>query len=381
MLPSLQLVFSGLKLAYKAFKAYSNVKEELAEFEEDFDELNMRLMAMDPIMQALEGRLNDNLTMVLTIAKTEQEKANAYTDQLFAYCRKFKESGSQFKAIATALASKAVDSLPSGLREGAQALMPIVAKHGVPEKAYAKFADKLHFLMSSLSAAAAAQALQGGAPSQQTAAARPAVTAIQHTPSGNLDDSKAPEVLTVAEQQQKLNDIVNEMVEEDNEDFKAILLGVFRLSKTFVFAVWVEKVPHLMFVQYAQCSMPQLIRIMRAPSTKFLVDLSQNGLPPRTCFKTAIQVVVDKCKREAAAELRINQFTYWRRYNRQVVNKWLYVPYAPLCCACLFHRLQIRDFKLDSKEYNIMIEHSTELSVNGNLLLDTKTLGYGGCCM
>src|SRR3546814_12701820 len=64
----------------------------------------------------------------LTIAKAEQEKANVYTKELFAYCRRFKEQGSQFRAIAGALAAKAVDSLPDGLREGAQALMPIDRK-------------------------------------------------------------------------------------------------------------------------------------------------------------------------------------------------------------------------------------------------------------
>src|SRR3546814_5890419 len=65
---------------------------------------------------------------VLTIAKAEQEKANVYTKELFAYCRRLKEQGSQIRAIAGALAAKDVDSLPDGSREGAQAMMPIDRK-------------------------------------------------------------------------------------------------------------------------------------------------------------------------------------------------------------------------------------------------------------
>src|SRR3546814_18108195 len=120
----------------------------------------MRLMAMDPVMQALDGRLDDGLTMVLTIAKAEQEKANAYTKELFDYCRRFKEKGSQFKAIAGALAAKAADRLPDGLREGGHTLMKLVTKHGDPEKEYGKIPDKLHFLISKLSAAAFPQSFK-----------------------------------------------------------------------------------------------------------------------------------------------------------------------------------------------------------------------------
>jgi hypothetical protein len=388
----------GLKLAYKGYQAYNDCKAELEEFADDYDELNMRLQAMQPVLDGLAGRLDDSLSLTLELAKSEQEKANKYTEELLKYTRKFKGHAPHFNTIVTALASKAISSLPGPLQQAGEAMLPVIKKHGVPEKAYAKFADKLHFLISALSAAASVQLVKSmtpGAMDRGTGVemkANPSTSTSSYASVPSTDGS-APVVvadpvpaadhsallvgtaaaISDSDSSAKLKAILEENIEEDDADFRAIVIGTRSVPYTIVFGLWLEKKPHILTVTFFGVA-PASMRIITAPSTDYILALQKD--PQRV--KSNLGQVRKECKAAPGA--------MDMRKNHDVIMIGL-VPYigmlcnfAVVYCNCLFTRLNLDNVPLNGNKYNINI-NSKVLSINGGVVFEPTDLPVDMCGM
>jgi hypothetical protein len=383
----------GLKLAYKGYQAYNDCKAELEEFADDYDELNMRLQAMQPVLDGLAGRLDDSLSLTLELAKSEQEKANKYTEELLQYTRKFKGHAPHFNTIVTALAAKAVGSLPGPLQQVGEAMLPIIKKHGVPEKAYAKFADKLHFLISALSAAASVQLVKSmtpGAtmdrgtgvemkanPSTSTSTyasvpssdgAAPVVVVADPVPAADHSALLAgtAAALPDSDSSAKLKAILEENIEENDADFRAIVIGTRMAPYTIVFGLWLEKKPHILTVTFFGVA-PASMRITTAPSTDYILALQKD--PQRV--KSNLGEVRKECKATPGS--------LDMRKNHDVILMG-FVPYlgslcnlAAVYCNCLFTRLNLDDVPINSNKYRININNKV-ISINGNVVFEPTNL-------
>ena len=388
-----------MKLAFKAYKAYNDCKEELGEFADDYDELNVRLTAMQPILDGLANRLDDSLSLTLELAKSEQEKANKYTEELLAYTRRFKGHAPHFSEIATALAAKAVAQLPGPLQEVGNALLPVIKKHGVPEKAYAKFADKLHFLMSALSAAAATQLVKHV--SMDRGASAPAAGSVEMTPNASADNkydvvstadvtttvvgsSEATPILAAASvtteaAEIKLKTILEENIAETDEPFRAILIGSRSIPYTLVFGLWIEGKPHLLTVTFFGLA-PASMRIITAPSTDYILQLQKDSKR----VKKELGVVRKECKATPGS--------VDKRKNHDVIL-WGLIPYlgifcnmSAVYCNCMWTRLTMDGLVVNGNKYvvkmadkKILINDSIVFEPS-NLPVDAAGMMFSCCC-
>jgi hypothetical protein len=359
---------------------------------------------MQPVLDGLENHLDDSLSLTLELAKSEQDKANKYTEELLAYTRRFKGHAPHFNEIATALAAKAVAQLPGPLQEIGNAMLPIIKKHGVPEKAYAKFADKLHFLMSALSAAASTQLVKN-AYSMDRGTAPPAVKSVEMTPkaAGTYDVVSTSEVVTTvdgvavpeeapmipsappaiatatATSEAMLKKILEDNIEESDEPFRAILIGTRTVPYTFVFGLWVDRKPHLMTVTFFGM-IPASMRITAAPSNDFILQLQSN--PSRV--RKELSAVRKECKAVPGA--------IDKRKNHDVVFMGLFPYVGLLCnmsvvyCNCLWTRLTLSDFSVNGKAYTVKVVNKAvfindvQVFEPSNIPCDCMGLVCSCCC-
>jgi len=347
---------------------------------------------MQPILDGLANNLDDSLCLTLELAKSEQEKANKYTEDLLQYTRRFKGHAPHFNTIVTALAAKAINALPGPLQEVGNAMLPIIKKHGVPEKAYAKFADKLHFLISALAAAASTQLVKNqsgsgmqmdrgaSAPASNAGAsgvemksnpysAVAAADAVNEEYAAKHDSSllsgTAAE-LSDSNSSEKLKAILEENIDESDEDFTAMLLGSRGVPYTLVFGLWLEKKPHLLTVTFFGVT-PASMRVTTAPSTDFILQLQKD--PQRVKRKLG----------EVRQECRAVPGALHKRLNHSVVETGL-IPYIGFPCACavtycncMFTSLTMDKIQVGSQSYIVKMENK-KISVNGNVVFEPKDL-------
>lgn len=371
----------GLKVAYKGVKLYQEKKQELLDFEEDYDELYLRLAAAEPILNGLEGNLNENLALTLTLTKNELEKCAKYCEKLLAYCRKF--NGFPMRTMANAIVGMGIGMLPEALQGPANDLLETVGTAGIPEKAFMKYADKIHFLMTALSGAATTQVLlnQARAPAAQAPNSYSLVPAVEMsaTTTSPSDLPTPPPVskpIPPPSTEMSMASILEDNINESEEEIKVILVSGKKNGKgnPWLYAVWLNKVPHLLIVEYILYT-PAVLMIRRAPDNDFILKLQSNGLDAPDCAaklfcatkRSRINNTMKRCMMLTCSKLNMNQFMYRWHYQKTVNNKILLIPYVGMlvyCFSCLCTTLTLQGFEADKKKYHIQIRDSCDLYIN-----------------
>lgn len=312
------------------YKGYQEKKEELEAFQDDFDELDMRVKMMQPIVNSLEDKLDSELNVTLEIAKTQMEIVNKYLDGLFKFCEQHKSQKSKFFEVAKCVASTAIDAMPDGpLKDMAGSLSGVVGRYGVPEKALTKFAEKITFLTTCLGAAASTMNLNingaGGskpkekvtaatATSNQTAtAAKPSVEEPAATDASNqvgtttktsneysavdtadveLTDTpaaasapargglerKSSMTNVSAAQKHQLAEMLSEQIEEEAADVKVMVLhrnamNIFNDPDEVTLGLWLKGTPYIVYLEEA--TYPKVLYIMPVDSSDTILEVNE----------------------------------------------------------------------------------------------------------
>jgi hypothetical protein len=277
--------------------------------------------------------------------------------------------------------------LPQDLQGPAGDLLECVGNAGIPEKAFMKYANKVHFLMTALGGAATTQVLLNQTRTPAAASAQSKTYEMVSTDDVKIEGdgiktvpapSPAPvtKLFTPPPPEMSMASILEDSINESEEEVRVILINGKNNGKgnPWLYAVWLNKVPHLLIVEYAVYA-PVGLMIRRAPDNDFILKLQANGLDEPYCLprllcaakRSRIQNTMKRAMLLTCSKLNINQFMYRWHYQKSVTNKILFVPYAVLfvyCCSCMCTTLTVSEFMADKKKYHIQIKNSSDLYIN-----------------
>jgi hypothetical protein len=238
----------------------------------------------------------------------------------------------------------------------------------VPEKAFAKFADRMQYLMSALAAAAATQGLVGGVSSTQPMNRGAAIQAAS--------TSGAP-ALTKEAVEEKLQVMLDEAIEESNEEVKVIYFGTKRSFKLYDIAgIWIQKKPFLLFIEHEREShlkggLVRKVFLRAVKNSAFLLTAHREVTDGTTALN------VNKLFYAATSEGGLEIFN-----SKMCIAALLF--YCGGCCAisccpatCGLDEMTAAHIFVKGKKYSFSVKNAYDFYVNGiPVLKDRCALPY-----
>lgn len=390
-------------MAFKAFKAYRSKMQELKEFAEDLEDLMDRFDTSEAIFLSLEGKVNDHLGVPLEMMNKTLFKTKLFIDKLAAFIKSY--AGKPLRAIMLCATSVMASAIPLDMLDYKDAIVYFADNLGsMPDKKFGKFAQDLHFYVSAAAATASAQYLQNSSERQtllpkvepnvpvdsiESIPVTMSPTTLQRQTSRQIAAAEFKDInvqeLTQEQIQNKMVELVENAITTDTDDVKVILLKGTSISLTWMFAIWLNNQPHLMYLKFAgRCV--DTIQIARAPSTEYVLRIQYEGLN-KIFGMDSCAVTFGRAVKEARKQLKLSRWTYFYsgKYYKQVTHKVLL--FAALSCSylglCLigsyFNGITISRLEVEGKSYRIQMRESTCVVVNGIVRFDSgkRTSGVG----
>ena len=398
------------------FKAYKAKQNELKEFADELEDLMDRVATTESIFLSLEGRVNENLCVPLEMMLKTLTKTQVYIDKLSVFL--LANSGKPLRAIMMCATTMMLNAIPKDMVPYQDTIVQFTEQLGaIPESKFGKFAQDLHFYVSAAAATAGAQNLQGqdkvlpAKTSKPKKAVGTSSVEMGYTVIGTADgDALSPTsvvavplltrqstvvaaefqdidltTLTQEQIQNKMINLVTTTLEEDVSDVKVILLQGTSYSLTWMFAVWLNNQPHLMYMKFVgRCI--DTIQLARAPSTDFLLRIQYDGVDKvfgiQSCAATFARAIAQTRKEQ---NLSIWTYYYSGKYYKKVTHKVLFaatqsLSFVGLCLvAPCFSGITISKLMVEGKPYCVQMRKSTCVIVNGVVMFDSgnRTDGVG----
>jgi hypothetical protein len=402
------LIFAGVKVAFKVFKAYKERAQELEGFAEDLEDLLDRFQTSEVIFLRLEDKVVESHCVPLEMMKKVLNKAQTYCDKLVTFVKM--NSGKPLRSIMICACSAAINSIPADLVPFQSQIMEYTEKFGVmPENKFGKFAQDLHFYVSAAAAMASIESLSPskGQPKTTVSSVKTEfgnyhevpmagekshlVELVSHPvlkrqPSAAKEEFKDVDIANMSQEevQDKLVSLAKAEIEDGTENDQVILLGGTSRSSTWLVAIWLNGKPHLIYVNFfGRC--PFFVELARAPSTDYLLRIHSQGL--ETCnlgYKSHALTFFNAWER-TRSELNISRGIFCKKFFKKVSHKGFIGlgSFLPLCGYCIggayFTGLTISGFVVEEKPFCVQFRNSTCIIVNGVVVFDpdNKTKGVG----